>query len=282
MLRDAAEHAAEAGKKIRYTDIGVINSDPELDASVDRILRALYHQGEPVRPEKALAADSVFGLNVQLAELVMEKDCRVVCLNVQQPLVSFAAAQGEEYAQQFIRLQSAILYKSMRGLERYISEHGDGSSGCVICTAAGDQKSFEYERDESQPYGFTPLQNAEDYSEDAMELYSHWAGCHTKWNLVNRIRMDASRQKALPHLQMICTGSLGREEDGLEMSRFSHLGYPVEVLAPGEDLWESAGNDSGTILAAAHTAGIAANALVLDAQLTPKECRDAIARNLGP
>lgn len=279
---DAEQGSAGAKAGAAYTDIGVINSDPELDASVDRILEALDAQGDPVRPAEAAEADSVFALNIQMTELIVEKKCRVICLNIQQPLVSFSAAQGNEYAQQFIRLQSSIIGKSMQNLEQFIAESGSGLSGCVICTSSGDQKSFAYDRDETAPYGFVRDTRAGDYSEEAMELRNDWAGCHAKWTLYNRIRMDAEKQKKLPHIQMLCTGSIGRDGDEIDMSPFSYTGYPVEVLAPGEDLWDEAEHDSGSILAAAHTAGIAADAFALNGELSPRECRDLIAEHLDP
>ena len=285
-----AQEMVEAVKKLpqkdadkkAFSDIGVINTDQEQDKELDRVIKTIYPLGNICRAEYTKDIDCIFALNLQLSELMIERNCRVLCFNVDQPLLTFAAAQVNREAENMIILQNLVLYRSLYSLERYISEHEENVPGCVICCAAGDHMTYEYESFDNKDYGFDIVSDGNDSYEKAMSKRDDWDGCNAKWSILGRIQTDAKKQKALDHIRIICAGSVGEGEEAPELSLFSQTGYPAEVLAPGERIWDSSDDaaPSGTVLAAAHTAGVAADILALKSKITPKECTDCIREHL--
>lgn len=271
------EYAQEAGSRKRSDPvrIGIIEtgtSDPggASDAMKEVIARICPKGGYRIaEPEAPSDLDSSFALNAELTRLVMEKGCRVICFDAQQPVLSCAASRSVEAARYQLQQQNAELMRCLKQLDEVTEED------ILICSAAGDQSQTAFERSGSSDYGYVlredmgAAENAETAGDaEAVETAAASQECLAEYNLLNGIGSD--ERDALQHISVICAGASVRTAAGrAKLAGYSQSGDPVRILAPGE---RQPQEGCGTALAAACISGAAADLILAETDITAQEC----------
>ena len=212
---------------------------------------------------------------------LIDQDVQVI--NISQNtsrLIGFAASHGNENAINYLSRQAELAEK---GLLRIIEiRKSEEKPDFVICVAAGNSNSTRYYKDKKATYGYRESMTGFEVIKwlfgwrgeigNSLALYNNFLNLMDEKEVKNRV---------------IVVGAIGidqelstQENTRYSYASFSNVGFRIDVVAPGVDVYSSVvdGYDSlsGTSMAAPHVSGVAGLIFACNPSLTGPEVKEIL------